>query len=125
MPGRTGGWTVTVASIVAAPGATHEARLTRRLERDWGMAMIRRLGIRFWVATFLTIASSGLAVLTLLVPTWIERLFGVDPDGGSGALEVGLALLPLMALAGLVVARVQWRRMRLLEARQRGGSPTR
>jgi hypothetical protein len=32
------------------------------------------------VAAVLTIASSGLAVLALLEPTWIERLFGVDPD---------------------------------------------
>jgi hypothetical protein len=88
------------------------------------MAMIRQLGIRFWSAAFLTIASSCLAVLTLLVPTWIERLFGVDPDGGNGAVEVALALLPLVALAGLVTARMQWRRMRLLEDRQRGRSPT-
>jgi hypothetical protein len=86
--------------------------------------MIRRLGIRFWGAALLTIVSSSLAVLTLLVPTWIERLFGVDPDGGSGAVEVAFALLPLAALVGLAVARMQWRRMRLLESRQRGRSPT-
>jgi len=29
----------------------------------------------------------ALALLTLLVPDWLEETFGVDPDGGSGAVE--------------------------------------
>ncbi len=46
-----------------------------------------------------------LAVLTLLVPDWIEAVFGVEPDGSSGAAEwlivtaFGLVALVLAALS--------------------------
>jgi hypothetical protein len=33
---------------------------------------------------------------------WIEKLFGVSPDGGDGSTELGLAL----ALAGMIIAVV-------------------
>jgi len=33
-----------------------------------------------------------LAVLTVVVPAWIEVTFGVDPDGGNGAVEVLIAV---------------------------------
>lgn len=40
-----------------------------------------------------------LAVVTAVEPQWIERLFGAEPDGGSGSLEWGLvALLGAVAL---------------------------
>lgn len=35
---------------------------------------------------------------------FIESIFGVAPDGGTGTLEAALLLLPL-AIAGLVMAR--------------------
>jgi len=39
----------------------------------------------------------GLTALTLLWPSWIERLTGLDPDGGDGVTEwvivVGLVAL--------------------------------
>ena len=39
---------------------------------------------------------------------FIERIFGIAPDGGSGLLELLLFLIPLV---GLVVLR-GWRRRR-------------
>ena len=40
-----------------------------------------------------------LAAVTAVEPQWIERLFGAEPDGGSGSLEWGLvALLGAVAL---------------------------
>ncbi len=42
-----------------------------------------------------------LAVVTAVVPDWIEVVFGVEPDGGNGSLEwllvLGLALLAVVA----------------------------
>ena len=32
---------------------------------------------------------------------WIEHFFGISPDGGSGALELGLAFLPIVLLVVL------------------------
>jgi hypothetical protein len=40
------------------------------------------------------------AVLTAIVPSWIETVFNIDPDGGNGAVE----WLIVAALVGLAVA---------------------
>jgi hypothetical protein len=53
-------------------------------------------------------------VLTLFWRDWIEVVFGVDPDGRSGALEfVIAAALLLGAAASAVLARAEWRRVAL------------
>jgi hypothetical protein len=41
---------------------------------------------------------------------FIERIFGVTPDGGSGALEVAIVLVPIATIA--VVAFLLNRRSR-------------
>ena len=49
--------------------------------------------------------------ITMVVPTWIEQVFGVDPDGGSGALEIAiLAVLLGSAVMTCSLARSEWRR---------------
>jgi hypothetical protein len=54
---------------------------------------------RFWIETGLAGVSGFLLVLTLITRDWIEELFDVDPDGGSGSLE-------WLLVAGLLVATV-------------------
>jgi hypothetical protein len=65
---------------------------------------------RFWIEA----AFSGLCVtllgLTLLVPDWIEAVFGVDPDRHSGFFE--WTIVGLLAAAGAAsgaLARLEWR----------------
>lgn len=73
--------------------------------------MGREFRRRFWVETVSATATGLLTVLSLLWRGWIEVIFRVDPDGGSGALEwtvvVGLACATVAA--GLL-ARVELRR---------------
>lgn len=69
--------------------------------------------IKMKIKAALSIASAALALLTVVSREWIEILFGVDPDNGSGTLEwfivVGLALT---ALTLGVWSRSDWRQLR-------------
>jgi hypothetical protein len=73
--------------------------------------MTPRLTGRFWLELIAFGASATLALLTLVWDNWIELTLGVDPDGGSGALE---AVVVLLALGGVAVAsravRREWLR---------------
>jgi hypothetical protein len=57
--------------------------------------------------------TAALAVLTLTWPDWIEEIFGVDPDKGSGTLEWAIVLsLALVSIVSGILARAEWRRLR-------------
>jgi hypothetical protein len=66
---------------------------------------------RFWVETGLATLATALAVTTLIWHDWIERVLGIDPDGGSGELEWLLtAALMVLAVGSALAARVEFRR---------------
>jgi len=73
--------------------------------------MVRKTRLRFWVELVLAVLTAGLFVLTLVSRDWIEEVFGVEPDAGSGALEWGIviALAAATVLFGWL-ARAEWRR---------------
>jgi hypothetical protein len=72
---------------------------------------------RFWTETVLAIATGVLAVVTALVPDWIEVVFRVDPDAGSGAAEWGIvAVLAVVSLGLGLAARREYAVTRTLEA---------
>jgi hypothetical protein len=65
---------------------------------------------RAWLATVSAVVGLGLCLLTLVWSEWIELLFGVDPDRGSGALE--LLVAGAFLVASLLLAREasqEWR----------------
>ena len=72
---------------------------------------MRNLRIRFWVEVALAVVAGGLGVLTLVTREWIELLFDVDPDKGSGALEWAIVIALFVASAALALIAV-WDRKR-------------
>ena len=81
---------------------------------------------RFWLEVVSSAIAGLLGVLTAIVPDWIEEVFRVAPDAGSGALEWGIVVV-LIAIAialGVSAARVRprsapGRRLRRRAARRR------
>jgi hypothetical protein len=71
----------------------------------------RTLRMRFWLEAILGVISAALLVLTLLVPDWIEAVFGIEPDEGNGSLEWAIAGgLLAVTIAASALARIEWRR---------------
>jgi hypothetical protein len=69
------------------------------------------LSRRFWLEAGLAAASAVLLVVTLLWTDWIEIVFRVDPDNGSGSFEwliVGIAAIAAVTCS--ILARVEWKR---------------
>jgi hypothetical protein len=73
--------------------------------------MRRNLPARFWFEAITAAIGLTLFVLTLFTREWFELLTGLDPDGGSGALEVALAVALLaISAASMFAARRDFRR---------------
>ena len=73
---------------------------------------MRRTRLR--VDAVLASLSAFLLVLTLVVPDWIEVVFRVDPDGGSGELEWLIAGAFALGTVGFgLAARREWRLSRV------------
>lgn len=69
---------------------------------------------RFWAEIAVSVIAIAATVLTLIVPQWIERVFGIDPDRGSGALEwIIVGFLAAVAVLALALA---WGEKRTLHA---------
>ena len=75
--------------------------------------MKRAMRLRLWVETGMATITGVLFVITLVWRDWIERVFGVEPDGGNGSFEwliVGVLLVATITL--FLLARSEWRRAR-------------
>ncbi|CUW32574.1 MULTISPECIES: hypothetical protein [Streptomyces] len=71
----------------------------------------RPVRTRFWAEVALGTLSGLLFLATLIRPTWIELVFGVDPDAGSGAAEwLIVAITALVTAVCALGARLEWRR---------------
>jgi hypothetical protein len=73
--------------------------------------MTRPVRRRFFLETGLAVATALAAIATAISPAWIEAVFGVDPDGGSGALEWAIVVsLALASVTSAALARREARR---------------
>jgi hypothetical protein len=74
--------------------------------------MERRLRRRLRVEVVFAGLSVALLVLTLVFPEWIEAVTGLEPDAGSGVLELVVAAAFLVAaMVSAALARRDWRRL--------------
>lgn len=67
--------------------------------------------LRARIEAVLALACGILALITLIWPTWIEEMTGLDPDAGSGETEWGfVAVLGAFAVVAALLARRDYRR---------------
>jgi len=79
--------------------------------------MLRKARVRFWIEVILAAVTAALLLLTLISREWIEEVFGVEPDAGSGALEWAIVVaLALATVAFSLLARAEWKRGVALKA---------
>ena len=79
--------------------------------------MLRKARVRFWIEVILAAVTAALLLLTLISREWVEEVFGVEPDAGSGALEWAIVVaLALATVAFSLLARAEWKRGVALKA---------
>lgn len=65
---------------------------------------------RFWTTAGLAATSALLLLLTLVWRDWIEIVFRVDPDQGSGRAEwLIVAVASAATVIFAIAARIEWR----------------
>lgn len=65
----------------------------------------------FWIEAALALVNAALLVVTVVWNDWIEIVFDVDPDAGSGSVEWAVvAVTFVLTLAFVALARGEWRR---------------
>lgn len=76
--------------------------------------MKRPVRARFYLEAVCGVLGGALLILTLISREWIEQIFGVDPDGGSGALEwlIVAGLLAVAVVSSWLASR-EWTRAAL------------
>lgn len=72
---------------------------------------MNRHAVRARIELALAIVSACLFVLTLVTREWIELVFEVEPDGGSGTLEWAIAFAFLLAAVALSLLARRDRRL--------------
>jgi hypothetical protein len=80
--------------------APRDGNATSQVRRTIGMSVApRSIAIRYRVECLLTIVSGVALLLAIVAPQWLEAVSGLEPDGGSGAVEWGLAFAFAMSTA--------------------------
>jgi hypothetical protein len=73
--------------------------------------MTRNVRNGFWVRLALAAISAILSVVTLIWHDWVEIVFRIDPDHGSGWLEWLIVIMALgLAITFSISARREWQR---------------
>jgi hypothetical protein len=67
-----------------------------------------------WIETVSSVLFALLFALTLVSREWIEAIFRVDPDHGSGSLE--WAIVAVLGVAAVATGRLAWGQWRRLSA---------
>jgi hypothetical protein len=81
----------------APPVSVAQTNLMRRAE------VKSPVNLSLWL--LLGIVSALVAILTAVIPSWLETFFGFDPDGGNGSAEL------LMVSASVSVSVLSWLRV--------------
>ena len=90
----------------------------RKATRFTGEAVDRHPGGRFWLEVAGASVSAVLLGVTLIWPSWIELVFRVDPDSGSGLVEWFIVVVSLtVSVCASLLARRDWRRSIASDAR--------